>query len=551
MASNHSNSELWLAPGAMPVPEGQRIHAVTVWCDPAIWGLALYDDQPPWFTLIECLHLLTYRHREGLPLFPGPDGTPEAPQHERQVYRMKLNTNLRHLLFRDKEAIKIAAREGANDDVLWQQWLDATRLSFPELDFSYLPRAFSNDFLQFAESLELLRSAAVEQFGDKRWTSWHLQPVGEAMLFPDVKPVDGRYHLDRRFFQRTGELLYLMLNRSRHRAELGDLVARRLLGVDGPWNRIARRLQGPEADATADQPKWVDAPSIGYLPVPHLDRYDELARDWLAVLRQSAIPHEDALEFLMRLSGLHQVIYVVERGTSVAGRGSPLPFVMEMSGSARNNPVQALSSDRYKAHKALPSLAVDAFVTSYAETDEWTALGTDPMDCSTATQFLAKRFAWSAKRKSSVASLPEPAEQLDAMLHVAKTRSHDIGSTFTAHAKKVGLLTARRRAGTWYSPSDGLLEALVLANVRSAMELGQFLALLQRRYHIVVGPEEARTASGELPVPLESLRENERRLEERLRVLGFINRKSDDCAFVVNPFASGRAAAGSSQHAAA
>jgi hypothetical protein len=74
---------------------------------------------------------------------------------------------------------------------------------------------------------------------------------------------------------------------------------------------------------------------------------------------------------------------------------------------------------------------------------------------------------------------------------------------------------------------------------------------LRRRYHIVIGAEEARTRSGELPVPLEDLRENERRLEERLRVLGFINRKSDDCAFVVNPFSGGRAAAGRPSHAVA
>jgi hypothetical protein len=150
-----------------------------------------------------------------------------------------------------------------------------------------------------------------------------------------------------------------------------------------------------------------------------------------------------------------------------------------------------------------------------------------------------------------VNSRPEPAEQLQAMLQVAKERSHGIGSTFTSHSKKVGLLTARRRAGTWYSPSDGLLEAMVLANVESAMELGQFLALIRKRYLVVIGPEEARTASGELPVPLEALRENERRLEERLRVLGFINRKSDDCAFVVNPFAAARASYGSTSLAVA
>jgi hypothetical protein len=222
-----------------------------------------------------------------------------------------------------------------------------------------------------------------------------------------------------------------------------------------------------------------------------------------------------------------------------------------MTGSARNNPVQVLSAERYKAHKMLPSQAVEAFVQSYADTPEWRAIGTGPMDCSHAKTLLSKRFAWSPKKTASAAGLPSPSEQLQAMLDAAKTRNHDIGSTFTAHAKKVGLLTARQRAGTWYSPSDGLLEALVLANVDGAMELGQFLSALCRRYHVVIGPEEARTHSGELPVPLEDLRENERRLEERLRVLGFINRKSDDCAFVVNPFSGARVVAGRPAHAAA
>ncbi|WP_159717305.1 hypothetical protein [Geminicoccus flavidas] len=551
MAATNANSELWLSKGALAVPENQRIHALTVWCDPAIWGLALYDDQTPWFTLIECLQLLTFRHRDRKELFPGLGGSPQASSHERQSYRIKLNTNLRHLLFRDQEVARIAARGGANDEVRWRQWLERTVKDFPDLDLSYLKAAFSDDFAHFSEALELLRSAEVEQFGAKRWTSRHLQPVGEAMLFPDVKMKDDGFALDRRFFQRTGEILYLMLNRSADRALLEHLVTMRVLNADGPWNRIARRLQGPDADATTDEPKWVEAPTIGYLPVPHLARYDELARDWVSILSQSTIPLEDALEFLVRLSGLHQVIYIAERAVDVSGRASLTPFVVEMSGSARNNPVQILSAERYKAHKMLPSQAVEAFVQSYADTSEWREVGTGPMDCTHAKRLLSRRFAWTPKRTAAASGLSLPTDQLQAMLDAAKTRNHDIGSTFTVHAKKIGLLTARQRAGTWYSPSDSLLEALVLANVDGAIELGQFLSILRRRYHIVIGPEEARTQSGELPVPLEDLRENERRLEERLRVLGFINRKSDDCAFVVNPFAGGHVATGRLVHATA
>ena len=74
------------------------------------------------------------------------------------------------------------------------------------------------------------------------------------------------------------------------------------------------------------------------------------------------------------------------------------------------------------------------------------------------------------------------------MLLKAKTRNHDIGSTFTSHARRIGLLSSRQRAGTWYAPTDALLEALVLANVRGAMELSEFLTVMHARYHAVIGP---------------------------------------------------------------
>lgn len=552
MSQNLTNSELWLSADAMRVPQYQKIHSLNVWGDAAIWGLEFHADQTPWFTLIECLQLLTYRSISSSSLFPGPDGSSAQPEHEEQGYRIMLNTNLRHLLFKDQEAARIGEREGANDSVRWQRWIEGVRKSSPGMDFSYVEAAFSGDFLQFAESVELLKSAEVEPFKNQRWTSRHLQPVGRAMLFPDVKrSADGNFSLDRRFFRRTGEILYLMLNRSMRRDELTEHVARRVLGSDSPWNRIARRLQGPEADVTGDQPKWVDAQTIGYLPVARLPRYDTLADDWIAILRQESIPIEDALEFLMRLSGLHQVLYIAERAAHVAGRTGSLPFVLDMSGSARNNPMQVLAAERYKAHKALLPSALDKFISSYSKSQEWSALGNSTVDRNKAADLLAKRFSWKPKKSSNPGAHAKPGDQLLSMVNAAKTRRHDIGSTFTSHARKIGLLSARQGAGTWYSPSDGLLEALVLANVQGAMDLEQFLDVLKRRYGFVIGPEQARTASGELPVPLESLRENERRLEERLRVLGFINRKSDDCAFVVNPFDAGLGHVGRQIHAVA
>ena len=36
MATAPSSADLWLAPGALAVPSDQKVHSLTVWCDPAI-----------------------------------------------------------------------------------------------------------------------------------------------------------------------------------------------------------------------------------------------------------------------------------------------------------------------------------------------------------------------------------------------------------------------------------------------------------------------------------------------------------------------------------
>ncbi|PWB82907.1 MAG: hypothetical protein C3F11_09400 [Methylocystaceae bacterium] len=42
-----------------------------MWLEFAIWGLVIFDEQTPWFTLVECVNILTHRHRKGEPLLPG------------------------------------------------------------------------------------------------------------------------------------------------------------------------------------------------------------------------------------------------------------------------------------------------------------------------------------------------------------------------------------------------------------------------------------------------------------------------------------------------
>jgi hypothetical protein len=529
--ANAANTHLWGTDGSLPVPADIEIHSVDMWLEFAVWGLVIYDEQTPWFTLIECVNILTHRHRNQQSLLPGLDANADgSPTHERQPYSVPLNTNLRHLLFRDQELAKLSSKD-VEQPVLWTEWLKATAADAPSLDLSFLREAFDGDFTQFAETVSLLRSAEIEPFGSKRWTSRYLQPLGPAMLFPDVKMAQEKFVSHRLFFRRTGEVLFMMMNRSNLRKRLATLLEKRLVAIDRPWNRMARRIQGPDANPAKEQ--MVEAVNIGYLPMAYLPRYDCLAEDLVALLSRDAVPIEDALDHIMRMSGLNMVVYILERAVQVCGRKNVPPIVFDLAASARANPVYGYSLEQYKHHKLLPIRAIEAHVHCFAQTEEWASLGVSPADKEEAKNLLSRRFAWRPKGPSAADSLDTPQGQLNAMLDKMKSRSHDIGSAFASHARQIGLSSARQRAGTWYAPSDALLEALVLSNVDEPIELDQFLKRLFNRYHILVGEEQA---TENIPIPRSALKDNVRHLEERLRVLGFIDRKSDDCAFVINPF---------------
>lgn len=524
------NQSLFLAEGAVRVSETQNLNSVKLWCEYAIWGLLFHDDQSPWLAVVEALQICFHRKSIGQPVFC-PPGTSEEAEHENLTYRMRLNMELRHMLFRDKEVTKIAAGQSVDDKTRWRNWLATVKRDYTGLELGYLQKEFER-FEDMARAVDLLRTAEIEPHSARRWTSRHLLPLGPNLLFADVNALKS---LDRKFMRRSGELLYLMLGRSRDRDKLGRLVNQRLLRDDSPWNRLAGRLGGHSTETTEDT-------RIGYLPMPSHNIYGRLAEDWIALLSLDNVSVENILDPLQRISGLFQLLYIVERAQETIGDGVTIPpFFLDLIGASGTNPVRKLSANQYKRHRAMLADAPGAFIDGFAASDEWQAVLKSAAGSKEATDLLASRFLWKPARSPNPDRMLSPEEQLSEMRTQAQaSKAHSIISTFPNSAKHIGLLRAMRRAGTWYTPSDALIEALVLANVTTSMEFGEFLNRLMNRYRLVIGPEQVKVAfnvkSGTLPAPLADLKENERRLEDRLRILGFLDRKSDDCAFVINPF---------------
>ena len=528
---------------ALDLPDHLETGSIRDWTDYGIWGLLLFDEQPPWFTLIECMHILFYRESTKLPnLFePLSEDIHGERRHESVTYRVPLNLGLRYLLFRDLETFRVATHGNPDTQAQWQSFAERTEAGASELglSFNHLQKMF-DDVKSLNDALYLLRSTEVEAFSGKRWTSRHILPLGPDMLFADVR--EGKYRADRRFVRRSGEMLYLMLGRSRTdlRNDVERLLRRRLLAQDTPWNQLAKLIRGAGSTVGSPREQTVEL-STGYLPIPTLPVYDRLAEDWKAVLSLSGKPIEDLLDPLMRLSTLHQIIYILNRAqtTKAGGLTDEFPaFVFELAGSARKNPVQRISMRQYGSHLMLPRQAIDAFIDAFAQSDHWKAgLGTT-MERVNATRTLKEMFLWESDARDSAGRNDPPDDTLASFRATAlKGSKHSIWATFLSQTKGAGLVLSKRRAGTWYAPNDAVLEALVLANVTEPIELGVFLWRLYDRYRIVIGQEQAQRAFGsDATMSLEQLKINEQRLEHRLRILGFVDRKSDACAFVVNPY---------------
>lgn len=522
------NQNLQVPKGAFRVPDSLNLSGVKLWCEYGVWGLLFYDDQSPWLTVIECLHICFDRQRRGRPLFgPGDGGAAEG--HEVVRYGTPLNHPLRHLLFRDRDILPIADSQ-LDDASMWKEWFSRLERDRIALDFRHLRPLFKS-FRHFAHAVELLRSAEIESHTAKRWTSRHLLPLGAAMLFPDVSE---DHKLDRKFMRRTGEMLYLMLNRAKGREALGTVITERLLTAAGPWDGLAQRLAGSDTGPLVET-------TVGYLPLPAHPVYDRLAADWCALLGLRSIPVENVLDPLERVTGLLQALYIVQRAQETIGDAPLPPFFLDLVGAPGGNPIRKLSIDQYKRHRTMLMDAISAFVDGFAETEPWRETLESAAGAKQARDLLETYFRWLPAGSDDPHRMPTAEQQLAGLrAETQASRGHFIGSAFLNNVRQIGMLRAHRRSGTWYAPNDAFLEALVFTVVRTPMEFGEFLRLLYAHYNIVVGPEEVRVAfrvnSGSLPAPLADLKDNERRLEERLRVLGFLDRKSDDCAFVINPF---------------
>lgn len=498
------------------------IEGVDFAVDEHIWGHRLYDEQLPHLAVLEFLCVLGANAAD--PLREDGDG--------RARYKPQRQYRLRSLLFNNPyvEAVRARAVPDADKWASWAEYFSADVTGLEDSDMSYLRSAFSS-FDDFSKAVELLRSSAFETRSNKRWSSKFVFPFGPDALYEDLRFGPNGASNDRRFFARTGELLYLMLCRAEGGSALGKSLVERLFDPSAPMNRIVRALQGvPQlADTTRE---------TGYLPPPRHPRFDRLCADWTAILSRD-MPVYDALEHLIANAGLNLLLYFLERGKETAGDSDPVEIVCEIVSRERTK-VRALSGDSYQANQALSVRAVRSSVERVRMAEEWTsALASEdpPGECA---KIMRARFQWPPATPDD--DEPDyskmPGDDLVRMLVEKAESRHEqhFGKIHTAWSRAIGLSSRRLSRRMRYAPNDRLLKTLVVSIVDERMQFDEFLKEARSRYGLVIGDAEGAHLVKAKLVDQEALSENRSNLEARLASLGLVRRLSDSCSFVENPF---------------
>ena len=499
-----------------------NIEKVDFTVDEHIWGHRLYDEQLPHLTVLEFLNVLGANRANPLANDLSTD-VRYAPQQQ---------IRLRGLLFNNPYIETIRERCNPDEDK-WCDWMalfkkDATGRD--DLNMEYLRKSFFN-FDDFAKALELLRSSSFEARSNKRWSSKFVFPFGPDALYEDLRIDSGGASNDRRFFARTGELLYLMLSRATHGPTLGKKLVERLFEASAPMNRLVKVLQGEPQ--LADTMKNIRQ---NYLPYTTHPRFNRMCDDWLAILSRD-IPTYDALEHLIASAGLNLLLYFLECANAHSGDAEPVEIICEII-SREKTMVRTLSGKSYQAHEAVSERAVVSFIESIKLEPAWACAleSTDPEgEC---LKLMRDRFQWPPTDCNDF-DRERGDDLVRKLIEIAKQRhGQHFGKIHSTWSKAIGLSSRRLTRGNRYAPNDRLLKTLVVTVVDERMQLDEFLHELRRRYGIVIGDSEGAHLVKQNLVDQEALSENRSNLEARLLGLGLLRRLSDSCSFVENPFAN-------------
>ncbi|WP_263833628.1 hypothetical protein [Sulfurospirillum oryzae] len=478
-----------------------------------IWFHRINDDQDKELLTLEFLNVCANHAKEGR-LF----------DKELTTVNYRKDIQLRTILYNFPELESIHKTPG-DDAIKWEHIISClqNKLEKP-FDYSYLRKRFDS-IETFVFSVLLLRKASLGISTSRRWTSKFLFPFSFDTLFVDIDNRKETFSMDRRFFSRGGEVLYLMVSRGKNIDELKTYMKRIFENPsqNKRWNALTTAFRSEEE--TVKEPV-----RLGFLQLNSHEIYDQLVDD-LITLFKSNIPNNDLFYHFASIASFYMVHFILTvaaqnlKSSLIQNEIHKVVYPIELL-APRSDHVRRASRQIYKINEELPLKILELVLTNYFQE----IANVDDKDI--LLKMLDNDLNYVNEDNQYTADI-----NLDELFkHIWNTISqkakNDLLPIHRVLLKGAGLASAKKTNSYRYLANDEWLKTLVLINVSERIPFHQFIDILYEKYGFIISNKHS-----SLLIEAYSdndFKKNELRLFERLRALGLLESKSDGYAYVLN-----------------
>ena len=442
--------------------------------------------------------------------------------------RYRKDMQVRNIIYNFPELESIV-HSSDDEDEKWQN-IETALLQKLELPYryGYLKERFESVDVFFT-SVSLLRKASLGMNTSRRWTSKFVFPFSFETMFIDVDNRKDTFSMDRRFFSRGGEVLYMMISRAKN----SDVLKSLMLDIfknsqqNRRWDSLLATLRDDEHNIYSNDAQ------LGFLSEDSHRVYDELVDDLISLL-ESDIPHNDLFEHFSSIASFYMVHFILTvslkhtKFSSLKSEEEKVVYPVELLAS-RSDHVRRSSRLIYKINEDLPLEALKTVFDGYMSSLE-SITERDELE-----EKLINEINYKLEDSYDDADEFDLAKiKIDIWKEISKKAKGDLLKIHRILLKGTGLASAKKTNSYRYLANDEWLKTLVLINVDSRLPFNDFIDVLYDKYGFIISNKHSSLL---LEMYSENdYKKNEARLFERLRALGLLESKSDGYAYVINRY---------------
>ena len=393
-------------------------------------------------------------------------------------------------------------------------------------DYGYLKERFASVDI-FYHSVSLLRNASLGMDNSRRWTSKFLFPFSFKTLFVDVNNKKEGFDIDRRFFSRGGEILYLMISRAKNSDTLKELMVNVFQNSEENrrWNDIYKVFEGKNKDVESET-------TLGFLSVESHAVFDRLVDD-LIILFRSNIAHNDFFYYFSSIASFYMVHYILtiaqehQNSTLLKDGTNKVVYPIELL-APKSDHIRRASRQIYKINEDSPIEALKIALTDYFVTLE------DITDKDVLLKKLNDDLNYRNEKEDDYEEINLSEIQSRVWQKIYYKVKNELLPIHRVLLKGVGLASVKKTNSYRYLASDEWLKTLVLINVDSRMPFNDFVDKLYEEYGFIISNRHSVLLSDAYAE--NDFKKNENRLFDRLKALGLLENKSDGYAYVINRY---------------